>query len=110
MVVNPKDEEAFRRVINYPTRGIGATTLAKLTIAAEREACSLWETCEKLQTIESGLNNATIRKITDFTILVNSFAVIAKQQDAFDLVAHVAKTVGLIKVLGEDKTPRSNTL
>ena len=109
LVVNPKDEEAFRRVINYPTRGIGATTLAKLTIAAEREACSLWETCEKLQTIESGLNNATIRKITDFTILVNSFAVIAKQQDAFDLVAHVAKTVGLIKVLGEDKTPEGVT-
>ena len=109
LVVNPKDEEAFRRVINYPTRGIGATTLAKLTIAAEREACSLWETCEKLQTIESGLNNATIRKITDFTILVNSFAVIAKQQDAFDLLAHVAKTVGLIKVLGEDKTPEGVT-
>lgn len=109
LIVNPKDEEAFRRVINYPTRGIGATTLAKLTIAAEREACSLWETCEKLQTIESGLNNATIRKITDFTILVNSFAVIAKQQDAFDLVAHVAKTVGLIKVLGEDKTPEGVT-
>ena len=109
LVVNPKDEEAFRRVINYPTRGIGATTLAKLTIAAEREACSLWETCQKLQTIESGLNNATIRKITDFTILVNSFAVIAKQQDAFDLVAHVAKTVGLIKVLGEDKTPEGVT-
>jgi DNA helicase-2/ATP-dependent DNA helicase PcrA len=109
LVINPKDEEAFRRVINYPTRGIGATTLAKLTIAAEREACSLWETCEKLQTIESGLNNATIRKITDFTVLVNSFAVIAKQQDAFDLVAHVAKTVGLIKVLGEDKTPEGVT-
>ena len=109
LVVNPKDEEAFRRVINYPTRGIGATTLAKLTIAAEREACSLWETCQKLQTIESGLNNATIRKITDFTILVNSFTVIAKQQDAFDLVAHVAKTVGLIKVLGEDKTPEGVT-
>lgn len=109
LVINPKDEEAFRRVINYPTRGIGATTLAKLTIAAEREACSLWETCEKLQTIESGLNNATIRKITDFTVLLNSFAVIAKQQDAFDLVAHVAKTVGLIKVLGEDKTPEGVT-
>jgi len=82
LVINPKDEEAFRRVINYPTRGIGATTLAKLAVAAEQQQWSLWETCEKLGTISSG---------------------------AFDTVAHVAKSVGLIKVLGEDKTPEGVT-
>ena len=109
LVINPKDEEAFRRVINYPARGIGATTLAKLTLAAEAQGISLWEVCERLQSIPTGLNKPTQKKISDFTILINSFAVLAKQHDAFDVVAHVAKSVGLIKVLGEDKTPEGVT-
>ncbi len=109
LIINPKDEEAFRRVINYPARGIGATTLAKLVLAAERENCSLWEVCERIQRIECGLNKPTVRKISDFSTLINSFEILSKQQDAFDLVAHVAKSVGLIKVLGEDKTPEGVT-
>ena len=109
LVINPKDEEAFRRVINYPARGIGATTLAKLTLAAEAQGISLWEVCERLQSIPTGLNKPTQKKISDFAILINSFAVLAKQHDAFDVVAHVAKSVGLIKVLGEDKTPEGVT-
>jgi DNA helicase-2/ATP-dependent DNA helicase PcrA len=109
LVINPKDEEAFRRIINYPARGIGATTLAKLTLAAEAQGISLWEVCERLQSIPTGLNKPTQKKISDFAILINSFAVLAKQHDAFDVVAHVAKSVGLIKVLGEDKTPEGVT-
>ena len=109
LVINPKDEEAFRRVINYPARGIGATTLAKLTLAAEAQGISLWEVCERLQSIPTGLNKPTQKKISDFAVLINSFAVLAKQHDAFDVVAHVAKSVGLIKVLGEDKTPEGVT-
>jgi DNA helicase-2/ATP-dependent DNA helicase PcrA len=109
LVINPKDEEAFRRVINYPARGIGATTLAKLTLAAEAQGISLWEVCERLQSISTGLNKPTQKKISDFAVLINSFAVLAKQHDAFDVVAHVAKSVGLIKVLGEDKTPEGVT-
>jgi DNA helicase-2/ATP-dependent DNA helicase PcrA len=100
LIINPKDEEAFRRVINYPARGIGATTLAKLVLAAERENCSLWEVCERIQRIECGLNKPTVRKISDFSTLINSFEILSKQQDAFDLVAHVAKSVGLIKGFG----------
>ena len=109
LIINPKDEEAFRRVINYPARGIGATTLAKLVLAAEGENCSIWEVCERIQSIECGLNKPTVKKISDFSTLINSFKILSKQQDAFDLVAHVAKSVGLIKVLGEDKTPEGIT-
>ena len=109
LVINPNDEEAFRRVVNYPARGIGATTLAKLTLAAEQNKWSLWQTCEKLNTIPSGIGGAAVKKLVDFTTLVNSFAVLAKDYDAFDMVAHVAKSVGLVKVLGEDKTPEGVT-
>ena len=109
LVINPRDEEAFRRVVNYPARGIGATTLAKLTLAAEQQKWSLWQTCEKLNTIPSGIGGAAVKKLVDFTTLINSFAVLAKEYDAFDMVAHVAKSAGLIKVLGEDKTPEGVT-
>lgn len=109
LIINPKDEEAFRRVINYPARGIGSTTLAKLVLTAEKENCSLWEVCERIQLMECGINKPTVKKISDFSTLINSFKILSKQQDAFDLVAHVAKSVGLIKVLGEDKTPEGVT-
>ena len=109
LVINPNDEEAFRRVVNYPARGIGATTLAKLTLAAEQQKWSFWQTCEKLNTIPSGIGGAAVKKLVDFTTLINSFAVMAKEYDAFDMVAHVAKSVGLIKALGEDKTPEGVT-
>ncbi|MEY2962859.1 MAG: hypothetical protein RL754_120 [Bacteroidota bacterium] len=109
LVINPKDEEAFRRVINYPIRGIGATTMAKLVLAAEQQQWSLWETAEKLNTISSGISGAAAKKIMEFTTLINSFAVMAKNAEAFDLVAHVVKSVGLIRHLGEDKTPEGVT-
>jgi len=109
LIINPNDEEAFRRVVNYPTRGIGATTLAKLTLAAERQKWSLWQTCEKLDAIPSGIRGAAVNKLVNFTTLINSFAVLAKEYDAFDMVAHVVKSAGLIKVLGEDKTPEGVT-
>jgi len=109
LVINPNDEEAFRRVVNYPARGIGATTLAKLTLAAEQQKWSLWQTCEKLNTIPSGIGAAAVKKLVDFTTLINSFAVMAKEYDAFDMVAHISKSVGLVKVLGEDKTPEGVT-
>ena len=83
--------------------------MAKLTLAAEAQGISLWEVCERLQSIPTGLNKPTQKKISDFAVLINSFAVLAKKHDAFDVVAHVAKSVGLIKVLGEDKTPEGVT-
>lgn len=105
LVTNPKDEEAFRRIINYPARGIGATTMAKLTIAAEGAKCSLWEVCERIQTLNTGINGPTTKRIHDFITVMNSFRAMAGDMDGFDLTAHIAKSMGLIKVLGEDKTP-----
>jgi DNA helicase-2/ATP-dependent DNA helicase PcrA len=93
LVINPKDEEAFRRVINYPTRGIGATTLAKLAVAAEQQQWSLWETCEKLGTISSGIGTAAVRKIVDFTTLINSFAIFAKANDCLRYSRHTLRRV-----------------
>ncbi len=107
LTVNQNDEEAFRRVINYPKRGIGLTTIEKLTVFANLQGKSLWEICENLafHAAAAGINAGTARKIQEFVTKIQSYQVIANEGDAFDVAEHIAKTSGLIKELNEDKTP-----
>jgi DNA helicase-2/ATP-dependent DNA helicase PcrA len=105
LAVNPKDEEAFRRVINYPMRGIGATTVAKITIAANENDKSLWEIAENIQFYNTHINRGAQHKISDFVTMIKSYQVMAEKQDAFHVAEHVAKTAGVVRLLGEDKTP-----
>lgn len=106
LTINENDEEAFRRVINFPKRGIGDTTIERLTVAANNEGISIWEICEKLAFLpEVGINRSTQIKIQDFVTKVSSYRVLAEKHDAFELASHIAKTSGLIRELSEDKTP-----
>lgn len=105
LVINPSDEEAFRRVINYPARGIGNTTLEKLTIASRAENLSLFDTVYKLPHINSGLNNSAANKLHDFCLKIKSFQAMLPDSDAYDLAEHIAKTTGLLTELHKDKTP-----
>jgi DNA helicase-2/ATP-dependent DNA helicase PcrA len=105
LVINPKDEEALVRVINYPARGIGDTTVEKLTVAANHYKRSLFEVMENIDKIDLKLNSGTKQKIEDFVTMIKSFQVINEQQDAFVLTEHVAKKTGLIQELKKDATP-----
>lgn len=105
LVINPKDEEALLRVINYPTRGIGDTTVEKLTIAANHYNRSIFEVMQNIDKIDLKLNASTRSKLKDFTIMIQSFQVINENQDAFYLADHVAKKTGLIQELKKDATP-----
>ena len=105
LVINPKDEEALLRVINYPTRGIGDTTVEKLTIAANHYNRSIFEVMQNIDKIDLKLNASTRTKLKDFTIMIQSFQVINENQDAFFLADHVAKKTGLIQELKKDATP-----
>jgi DNA helicase-2/ATP-dependent DNA helicase PcrA len=105
LVINPKDEEALVRVINYPARGIGDTTIEKLTIAANHYKRSLFEVMENIDKIDLKLNSGTKQKIEDFVTLIKSFQVVNEQQDAFVLTEHVAKKTGLVQELKKDATP-----
>jgi len=105
LVINPKDEEALVRVINYPARGIGDTTIEKLTIAANHYKRSLFEVMENIDKIDLKLNSGTKQKIEDFVTLIKSFQVVNEQQDAFVLTEHVAKKTGLVQELKKDDTP-----
>lgn len=105
LVINPKDEEALVRVINYPARGIGDTTVEKLTVAANHYKRSIFEVMENIDKIDLKLNSGTKQKLEDFVTMIKSFQVINEQQDAFVLTEHVAKKTGLIQELKKDGTP-----
>ncbi|WP_410501027.1 ATP-dependent helicase [Flavobacterium columnare] len=105
LVVNPKDEEALVRVINYPARGIGDTTVEKLTVAANYYKRSIFEVMEHVDKIDLKLNSGTKQRINDFVTMVKSFQVINENQDAFYLTEHVTKKTGLVQELKKDGTP-----
>jgi len=105
LVINPKDEEALIRVINYPARGIGDSTVEKLTVAANHYKRSIFEVMENIDRIDLKLNSGTKNKLNDFVMMIKSFQVINESQDAFYLAEHVTKKTGLVMELKKDATP-----
>ena len=105
LVINPKDEEALMRVINYPARGIGDTTIEKLTIAANHYKRSVFEVMQNIDKIDLKLNSGTKQKLLDFVTMIQSFQVVNENQDAFYLTDMVTKKTGLVQELKKDATP-----
>ncbi len=105
LIINPKDEEALIRVINYPARGIGDTTIEKLTIAANHYKRSIFEVMQNIDKIDLKLNSGTKQKLSDFVTMIQSFQVIDQNQDAFYMADHVSKKTGLVQELKKDGTP-----
>ncbi len=99
--LNSNDEEALKRIINLPKRGIGDTTINKLIVAADENKTSMWEVVSNVNHYMSGRLGGLI---DEFSILIKSFKVIAETKDAFETASHVAKQSGLLKELHEDKT------
>jgi len=105
LLINPKDEEALKRIINFPTRGIGATTMDRLVLAANHYNRSIFEIIENMDRIDLKINSGTKRKLVNFANMIKSFAVLAQQQDAFVVAETVAKKTGLIQEMKKDGTP-----
>src|SRR5680860_440773 len=105
LVINPKDEEALKRIINFPSRGIGQTTLDRLTVAANHYKRSIFEVIENLDKIDLKINSGTKRKLEDFSIMIKSFQIMNEGADAFTLAEHVAKKTGLLLEFKKDGTP-----
>jgi len=101
---NPNDEESFKRVVNYPTRGIGKTTLEKMTIAADENNASLWQVITKyLDALP--VNAGTKKKLDDFAIMIKSFIAESAKTDAAEMAEHIARSTGLLRELYADKSP-----
>ena len=105
LIINPKDEEALKRVINFPARGIGQTTIDKLTIAANQYQRSIFEVMDNLDKVDLKINSGTRNKLEDFVNMIKSFQVMNQEADAFTLAEHVAKKSGLLLEYKKDGTP-----
>ena len=97
LIINENDEEAFKRVINFPTRGIGQTTINKLVIAANNLNISLYNLCKELLRSEINISSGIKLKIINFINLIESFKISAKTKNAFDIANEVVNDTGIIK-------------
>ncbi len=102
LTVNPKDEEALRRVINYPTRGIGKTTMEKLSVWANEAGSSLWEIIMRIH--EYPLSGRARQSLEDFATMIRSFASWLDKKDAFELAEEIGRSTGILKDLYNDRS------
>jgi DNA helicase-2/ATP-dependent DNA helicase PcrA len=102
LVLNHKDEEALKRIVNYPARGIGKTSMDRVAQIAATYDKSMWEVIENAHQFPE-LKNA-ISKLIDFVNMINSFTILKDQQNTYDIAMHVSRSVNLLKLLNEDKT------
>ncbi len=102
MIVNPSDEEALKRIINYPTRGIGKTSIDRAVLAANEHNISLWEVLGRAA--EFGYKAGTLEAIENFVLMIRSFTSMLETKNAYEVATHVGKQTNLVKELFNDKT------
>ncbi|MCS6990358.1 MAG: UvrD-helicase domain-containing protein [Chitinophagales bacterium] len=102
LTVNPYDEESLRRVINYPARGIGETSLEKAMLAAKQHNLRLWDVLEQCQQYLPG--NRSNAAIQDFVSKIKSYRLLAEQQNAYEVALYIARSSGLWQELSADKS------
>jgi DNA helicase-2/ATP-dependent DNA helicase PcrA len=103
-VINPRDEEAVMRIINLPKRGIGDTTLNKLSISATENSCSVWEIMLNPQKFGVTLPTSTVIKLKEFCSLIGGLNSISEKENAFDLAMKILNMSGLLREMHSDKT------
>lgn len=102
IVINPNDEEALKRIINYPARGIGKTTIEKAILFANENNISMWNVLKRAA--EFGYRAGTLEIISNFVIMIKMFQSELEKKNAYDLAILVGKQAGIVKDLFKDKT------
>tara|TARA_B100000767_G_scaffold273848_2_gene305178 strand:+ start:647 stop:2986 length:2340 start_codon:yes stop_codon:yes gene_type:complete len=105
VIINPKDEESLKRIINYPARGIGQTTIDKLVVGAKEHGLSLFQTAEKSGSLGIGINSGTVNKLEQFVTLIKSFQIFNETANSFEIADEVAKKTHIVSDLKKDGTP-----
>ena len=105
MVINPSDEEALKRTINYPKRGIGDTTVQKLLEISMTEGKSAWEVLNNIGNYHNQFNAGTRKKLADYSDLIKSFATKTENLDAYLAAREISMGSGMMRELREGKTP-----
>ncbi|MBU6159297.1 MAG: UvrD-helicase domain-containing protein [Bacteroidetes bacterium] len=102
LLVNPRDEEALKRIINYPARGIGKTTIDKCILLANDKNISMWEVL--LQAQQYGFRAGTLEAIEQFVTLIRSSASMLQKHNAYEVAVHIGKQSNIVKELFNDKS------
>lgn len=105
LIVNQNDEEAFKRIINYPRRGIGDSTVDKLREIAGKYHVSLWTVLCNLKKVAGAFNTGTLSKLEKFSALIDHLKELSSSENAYDAAVIIARSSGIIDDLSTDETP-----
>lgn len=105
--INPDDEEALKRIINFPARGIGETTLNKLTRTALDNNTSIWNVICDLGRFNPGVNSGTAKKLNVFRTLIESMIESSRNKNAYDAARFIIERTGMLAMFMSDSTPES---
>lgn len=104
VVVNPADEEAMKRIINYPARGIGATTVQRIAFAAHEQGASFWDVICRPSQYGLNVNQGTMTKLSRFQTMIDGYMAHVADMDAYELGRQIVKTSGIEADLYADKS------
>ncbi len=105
LIINNGDDEAFKRIINYPKRGIGSTTITRLSEIADKSNVSLWQVAAQIDNLDIKINSATKNKIQNFLQLINGFKNAIINEDAYEIAKQIASKSGILTDLYNNKSP-----
>ena len=107
LIVNPSDEESLKRIINYPPRGIGQTTIEKIQIFSNENNLTIFDIVENINNSNININNGTKQKLYDFVTMIKSFQIANENLNALEILNEVLKRVGVVNLLKNEGTPES---
>ena len=102
LLVNPRDEESLKRIINFPVRGIGKTSIDRAVLAANEHNISMWEVLENAS--QYGFKGNTLEAIDNFVLMIRSFTSMLNERNAYEVSIHVGKQTNIVKELFNDKS------
>ena len=110
-VVNPRDDEAFRRIVNYPVRGIGDTTVLRIAQLAAERGVSMWEAVDALvaEPVSDPVQRTIVRKVAEFVALIRSLSLERAQKGLYDFGMEVASRSGILALYRRENSPEATS-
>ena len=111
LVVNPRDDEAFRRIVNYPARGIGDTTVLRIARLAAERGVSMWEAVDALvaEPVSDPVQRTIVRKVAEFVALIRSLSLERAQKGLYDFGMEVASRSGILALYRRENSPEATS-